>query len=360
MDANRRPSRWYSSRRRGSDHRGEPALEPCDLPRRRRLGTPIEGLGRPLRVAVLEEQQTGAPDFEPWSELGSHAQIVFYSEHLSDPHALVRRLSEFNVIVTTGSQTVFSRSLLTCLPRLRLLINMTSATEHIDLDATRELGVTVSSAGARNLTPPDMAWSLLLALRRHVAEEQQDIQQDFCQVGELHGDTLGMIGLERQGALLASIGRAFGMRVLAWNEHCDPEMIGAVAAQPVGLSRLLSDSDVVMVNLQADDHTSGLISTAELRLLKPTAYLINTCDAATIDAHALIDALHAGLLAGAGLEVSDIEPLAPAHPLRKAPRTLLMSEGGYASATSYRPFYTRAVQNIIAFMEGEPLRALNH
>lgn len=348
------------NRRRELDRYSEHHEErPCQTQREYEHGSVAQGLLWPMRVAVLEEPQTRTLDFGPWSRFSGFAQIAFY-EHLADPDALVERLAAFNAIVTSSSQTVFSRSLLSRLPRLRLLINMGSKTEHIDTAAARELGVTVSGAGAYNPAPPESAWALLLALRRQLAVGEQDIQPGLSEASALFGATLGVIGLEHhEAALRAAIGRAFGMRVLAWSERSDPEMIDAVAAETVTLERLLSASDVVMIDLEADDRTDGLISKAELELLKPTAYLINSSHAAIVDAHALIDALHHERFIGAGLDVSSIEPLHPRHPLREAPRTLLMSEGEYSSATSYRPFYTRAIQNIAAFMEGEPLRVLD-
>jgi phosphoglycerate dehydrogenase-like enzyme len=243
-----------------------------------------------------------------------------------------------------------------------LLVNMGTGTAHLDLAGARELGITVSGFGPRRATPPELTWSLLLGLRRHVAEQEQGFgerAQELDTGADLAGLTLGVIGLERQAALVAAIGRAFRMRVVACSEHLDPVTPSAGTVQIVTRERLLTNADVVMINLGLDDRTRGLISTAQLALLKPTTYLINTSRSPIVDLGALIGALHAGRIAGAGLDVSDIEPLRAEHPLRGAPRTLLMTDIGYVPATGYRDFYTHAVESITAFMAGEPLHVLN-
>jgi phosphoglycerate dehydrogenase-like enzyme len=314
-----------------------------------------------LQVGVIDDYQDAAGEFGPWAELAGQAEITIFTDHVADADALAERLAPFDVIVATRERTRFPRQILQRLPRLRLLVSTGMGSAHIDLAAARELGITVSGTGGRPEPPAELTWALILGLARHVAEEDAGIRAGAwgLTVGtDLAGATLGVIGLGHLGLRVARIGQAFGMRVIAWSQNLDPAAATAAGVAAVGKEELLRSADVVTIHVRLSERTTGLIGPADLALLKPTAYLVNTSRGPIVDEAALVDALRSGRIAGAGLDVFDIEPLPADHPLRTAPRTLLTPHIGYVTAGTYRVFYTGAVEAIRAFLDGQPIRLL--
>ena len=314
-----------------------------------------------LHVGVIDDYQDAAREFGPWAELAGQAEVTIFTDHVADADALTERLAPFDVIVATRERTRFPRPVLQRLPRLRLLVSTGMGSAHIDLAAARELGVTVSGTGGRPEPPAELTWALILGLARHVAEEDAGIRAGSwgLTVGtDLAGATLGVIGLGNLGLRVARIGQAFGMRVIAWSQNLDPAAAAAAGVAAVGKAELLRSADVVTIHLRLSERTTGLIGAADLALLKPTAYLVNTSRGPIVDEAALVDALRGGRIAGAGLDVFDVEPLPAGHPLRTAPRTLLTPHIGYVTAGTYRVFYSGAVEAIRAFLDGQPIRLL--
>ena len=314
-----------------------------------------------LQVAVIDDYQDAAREFGPWAELAGRADVTIFNDHVTDAGALAERLAPFDVIVATRERTRFPRQVLQRLPRLRLLVSTGMGSAHIDLAAARELGITVSGTGGRPEPPAELTWALILGLARHLTEEDAGIRAGAWgrAVGtDLAGATLGVIGLGHLGLQVARIGQAFGMRVIAWSQNLDPAVAAAAGVAAVGKEALLREADVVTIHVRLSERTRGLISEADLALLKPTAYLINTSRGPIVDEAALAGALRAGRIAGAGLDVFDVEPLPAGHPLRTAPRTLLTPHVGYVTAGTYRVFYTEAVEAIRAFLDGQPIRLL--
>jgi phosphoglycerate dehydrogenase-like enzyme len=314
-----------------------------------------------LQVGVLDDYQNAAREFGPWNELDDTADITIFTDHVADPDALVERLAPFDVVVAMRERTRFPRQILERLPRLRLLVSTGMGTAHIDVAAASELGITVSGTGGRPQPAAELTWALILGLARHVAAEDAGVRTGRWgrTVGtDLAGATLGVIGLGNLGQRVATVGQAFGMRVIAWSQNLDPAVAAAAGVEAVDKQTLLRTADVVTIHLRLSERSRGLIGAADLALLKPTAYLVNTSRGPIIDEAALIDALHAGRIAGAGLDVFDVEPLPADHPLRTAPRTLLTPHIGYVTAGSYQAFYSGAVEAILAYLDGHPIRLL--
>jgi phosphoglycerate dehydrogenase-like enzyme len=314
-----------------------------------------------LRVGVLDDYQNAAREFGPWSELGDTADVTIFNDHVTGTGPLVERLAPFDVIVAMRERTRFPRQVLERLPRLRLLVSTGMSTAHIDVAAASELGITVSGTGGRPAPAAELTWALILGLARHVGAEDAGLRAGSWgqTVGtDLAGATLGVIGLGNLGRRVAKAGQAFGMRVIAWSQNLDPSVAAEAGVEYVGKQTLLSSADFVTIHLRLSERTTGLIGGADLALLKPTAYLINTSRGPIVDEAALIGALREGRIAGAGLDVFDIEPLPADHPLRTAPRTLLTPHIGYVTAGSYQAFYGGAVEAILAFLDGHPIRLL--
>jgi phosphoglycerate dehydrogenase-like enzyme len=287
--------------------------------------------------------------------------VTAFAYHIADDDGLIARLADFDAVVAMRERTPFTRARLERLPRLRLLVTTGMANASIDLDAAREHGVVVCGTGGLPSPTAELTWALILGLTRRVAEEDRAIRAGGWQhtIGpELAGRTLGVIGLGRLGTRVARIAQAFEMNVLAWSQNLDPAHAEAVGVHAVARDELLSRADVVTIHLRLSERTRGLIGAAELSLMRPTAYLVNTSRGPIVDEAALVAALRAGALAGAALDVYDTEPLPAGHPLRSTPNTLLTPHIGYVSTGSYAIYYRDAVEDIAAFLRGERVRSL--
>jgi phosphoglycerate dehydrogenase-like enzyme len=314
-----------------------------------------------LQVAVIDDYQDAAREFGPWADLAGRAEVTIFNDHVADPDALADRLAPFDAIVATRERTRFPREILERLPRLRLLVSTGMGTAHIDVEAVKELGITVSGTGGRPQPPAELTWALILGLARHITTEDAGIRAGSwgLTVGtDLAGATLGVVGLGNLGRRVAAVGQALGMRVIAWSQNLEAAAAAEAGVEAVTKEKLLRNADVLTIHVRLSERTRGLISAADLALLKPTAYLVNTSRGPIVDEVALAEALRAGRLAGAGLDVFGTEPLPAGHPLLSAPNTLLTPHIGYVTAGTYQIFYTGAVEAIGAFLDGHPIRLL--
>ena len=312
-------------------------------------------------MAVLDDYASVARGLGPWERLEGRAEVEFLAEHLADEEALAARLAGFDVVVAMRERTAFPRSLLARLPVLRLLVTTGMANAAIDLEAARDHGVLVSGTAGRSAPTAELTWALILGLVRRLREEDAAVRAGAWQQGvggDLEGRRLGLLGLGRLGRRVAAIGRAFGMEVVAWSEHLRADDAAAVGVTRVERDELLRTSDVVSVHLRLSDRTRGLLGARELGLMRPAALLVNTSRGPIVDEAALLQALHDGAIAGAGLDVFDVEPLPAEHPLRTAPRVLLTPHLGYVTEATFRLYFEEAVQDIEAFLHGAPVRLL--
>ncbi|MFF5300453.1 D-2-hydroxyacid dehydrogenase family protein [Streptomyces sp. NPDC013161] len=317
----------------------------------------------PLRCVVLDDYQNAATELADWSPLKDTVEVVSLREHLDDEGELAAALASADIVVTLRERVPFPASLLARLPRLKLLIASGMRNSVIDYAAAKAHGVTVCGTASSSAPPVELTWALLLGLARGIVEEANSLrgggpwQQTVG--ADLHGRTLGLLGLGKIGGRVAQVGLAFGMRVTAWSQHLTEERADEVGVQLAACKEeLLAESDFVSVHLALGDRTRGLLGRAELALLKPTAYLINTSRAAIVDQEALLAALREGRIAGAGIDVFDTEPLPADHPMRTAPRLLATPHLGYVSRANYTTYYGQAVENIQAYLAGSPVRQL--
>jgi len=315
----------------------------------------------PVRVAVLDDYQGVALAMGPWGELGDAVAVTAFTDHVAGDDALIQRLADFEVIVAMRERTPFPRERLERLPRLKLLVTTGMVNAAIDVEAARERGIAVCGTGGLPSPTAELTWALILGLARRVHEEDRAIREGRWQhtIGpELAGRTVGIVGLGRLGTRVARIAQAFEMDVLAWSQNLDPAHAAAAGARAVARDELLSRSDVVTIHLRLSERTRGLIGAAELALMRPTAYLVNTSRGPIVDESALVAALRSGALGGAALDVYDTEPLPTDHPLRSTPNTLLTPHIGYVSTGSYEIYYRDAVEVIAGFLRGERVREL--
>ena len=326
-----------------------------------------------MRVAILDDYQQVALASADWSAVRQLAEIDVFAQHIARTEALVSALVPYDVIVAMRERTAFDADRLARLPRLRLLVTTGMANASIDVAAAAARGITVCGTGGLGSPTAELTWGLILGLLRHIPEEDQRLKmagraggaalgagggwQQTVGTG-LEGKRLGVVGLGNLGRRVAEIGRAFGMDVVAWSQNLDPDRAQEAQVKPVGKEDLFASSDVVTVHYKLSPRSVGLVGAAELALMKPSAYLVNTSRGPLVDTAALLAALRSGAIAGAALDVYDEEPLPLSSPLRTAPNVLLTPHLGYVTEETYRVFYGEAVEDIVAFAAGAPVRVL--
>ncbi|HEX4016368.1 MAG TPA: D-2-hydroxyacid dehydrogenase family protein [Frankiaceae bacterium] len=310
------------------------------------------------RVAILDDYQGVALSCADWA-LDDRVDITVFDNHVREAGALVARLEPFEVIVAMRERTAFPESVLAKLPNLKLLITTGPFNAVIDVAAAQRLGIVVSGTGGAGAATPELAWALILGVTRGIAAEDAGLRAGRWQLGigpELMGSTLGIVGLGRTGPRIAHYAHAFDMNVIAWSQNMTAEQAAASGAELVSKQELFERSDIVTIHLKLSERTTGIVGAAELAALGPRGYLVNTSRGPIVDEAALVAALHAGTIAGAALDVYDVEPLPADHPLLTAPNTLLTPHIGYVSKVAYAAFYRDVVEDIAAWLDGAPIR----
>ena len=313
------------------------------------------------RVAILDDYQHVAATFGDWDRLRERVDVTVFSDHLVDEGALVARLAPFAVLVLMRERTRFPRSVLERLPNLQLIATSGMWNAAVDLHACEEGGIIVSGTQSGGGGTAQLTMALLLALAQQITVVDRDVREGRWQTGvgeELAGKTLGLLGLGRIGAKVARLTQAFDMRTIAWSANLTNERAAASGAERVERDELFERSDFVSVHLVLSGRTRGLIGAREFELMKPSAYLINTSRGPIVDESALIDALEGRRIAGAGLDVFQVEPLPLDHPLRRLPNTVLTPHIGYVSRESYVVYYTQMREDVEAWLDGSPIRCI--
>ncbi len=297
-----------------------------------------------------------------WGSLPEGTYVQVFNDHLADDGALAQRLKDFEIVAVMRERTPIGRGLLQRLPNLRLLVTTGMRNASLDMDAATASGVVVCGTDGLGFPTAELTWGLILALLRHIPREDAAIRRGQWQttVGDtLSGKVLGVLGLGRLGSQVATVGVAFGMSVIAWSQNLTAERAAEFGATLVTRDELFSRSDILTIHLQLSDRTRALVGRHELGLMKPTAYLINTSRGPILVEDALVQALQAHTIAGAGLDVFDQEPLPPEHPLLLLANVVLTPHLGYVTQEGYQVFYGGTVEDIAAFLRGKPIRVIN-
>lgn len=307
-----------------------------------------------IRVAVLDDYQGVALKLADWAPLAKRAQVDVFNDHLSEPAEVVRRLRPYDVVCVMRERTPLRRELLEQLPNLKLIASTGPRNASIDLKAAAERGVQVAHTGYTSSPTVELTWALILASARHITQENMSLRTGGWQhtLGDdLANQTLGLIGLGHIGSQVAKVALAFGMKVLAWSQNLTAEKAAAAGAVLADKDQLLRAADFISIHLVLSARTTGLIGAAEFALMKPTARLVNTSRGPIVVEAALTEALAAGRIAGAAIDVYDIEPLPPEHPYRKLDKLLATPHIGYVSRGLYETFYRDTVANITAWLD---------
>ena len=314
------------------------------------------------RVAILDDYQGIARDCADWESLPADVTVETFTQHLGDEANVAAALGGFDIVVAMRERTPFPASQLARLPDLELLITTGMRNLSIDMDAARAQGTTVCGTVMLGYAAAEHAWALILALTKRIPLEDRTMHSGGWQaslVDGLRGNTLGIIGLGRLGAQVADVGNAFGMRVIAWSANLTDERAAECGVEPVDKETLFRESDVVTVHMVLSERSRGLVGTPEFALMKPSAFLVNTSRGPIVDEAALIEALRERTIAGAGIDVYDVEPLPADHVLRGFDNAVLTGHTGYVMRENFLAAYGEAVEDINAWLAGEPVRVLN-
>lgn len=315
-----------------------------------------------MRVAILDDYQGVALQSADWSVLDGRAEPTVFRDHIADPASLAEALAPFPVVVAMRERTAFDRDLLERLPNLRLLVTTGMRNAVVDEAACAERGVVYCGTDGKVQSTAELTWALILGCLRHIPTEVANVAGGgwMTTVGtDLYGATLGMCGLGRIGAMVARVGAAFGMNIIAWSQNLTAERCGEFGAELVTKEDLFRRSDVLSIHLVLSERTRGLVGEAELRAMKPTAWLINTSRGPICDEDVLARACAERWIAGAGLDAYGVEPLPAQHPFRTLDNVLATPHIGYVSENVYGIFFTEIVEDIAAWLDGSPVRVIS-
>lgn len=320
------------------------------------------------KVAILDDYAGVALQVADWSPVQNQAEVTVFDRHLAEDEA-ADALRPFDVVCTLRERMALPRTLIERLPDLKLITIVGRSLPNLDMAAATEHGILVAHSdfahprfrSMRDATP-ELAWGLMIATVRNLADEHRNMRDGGWQSSAgmtLSGKTIGLLGLGRVGRRMAEYATAFGMEVIAWSQNLTEQAAASAGARRVEKATLFESSDVVSIHLVLSERTRGLVGAAELALMKPHAYLINTSRGPIVDEASLMAALESQRIAGAGLDVYDTEPLPKDHRLRLLPNVTLTPHLGYVTREMLGAFYADTVESVAAFLDGEPIRIAN-
>jgi phosphoglycerate dehydrogenase-like enzyme len=315
-----------------------------------------------LRCAILDDYQNIALSSADWSPVKGDIDIKVFNAHLGGPDKVIAALQDFEIVVAMRERTGFPKQVIDALPNLKLLITTGMRNPSIDTEAAKARGVVVCGTGAFGSPTSGIAIGLMLELTRHIGYENARLHAGATwqtTIGvELEGLTLGVLGLGKLGQRTANIAKAFGMKVIAWSQNLTPEKCAEAGVGYVSKDDLFRQADFISIHVVLSARSRGLVGTKEIGLMKPAAYLINTSRGPIIDEPAMLAALRDKKIAGAGLDVFDVEPLPLDHPLRKMDNAVITPHLGYVSTQNYKHYFSGVVEDIRGFLDGKPMRVM--
>ena len=315
-----------------------------------------------VQIAVIDDWQDVARDVVDWSVLDGIGEVTFEHDYPADNATLAKRLGKYSVICVMRERTRFDEDLLKRLPNLKLLVTGGMRNAALDMQAAAALGIRICGTDSYKHAAPELTWALIMAATRNLLNEANAVRAGVWQQGlggDLHGKTLGILGLGSIGQRVAQFGQVFGMRVIAWSENLTTERAQQAGVTYVGKQQLFEQADVLSVHLVLSDRSRGLVNAQALAWMKSTALLVNTARGPIVDEAALIKALQKQQLGGAALDVFDQEPLPALHPFRTLDTVLATPHVGYVSRQNYQQFFSQMIEDIQAWTAGDSIRLLN-
>jgi phosphoglycerate dehydrogenase-like enzyme len=316
----------------------------------------------PLRCAILDDYQNVALKLADWSTVAPDLDLTVFNTPFPDQQRVIEALRDAEIVCLMRERTPFPRAVIEALPNLKLIVTTGMRNAAIDVAAAQDRGVAVCGTGTAHHPTAELAFGLMLDLARKISFEDAQLKKGVpwqtTMGADLIGKTLGLLGLGKLGSRVARYAQAFEMSVVAWSQNLTEDRCREAGVCYAGKEQLLRQSDFVSIHLVLSPRTRGLIGAAELALMKPTAFLINTSRGPIVDEKALIDALANRRIAGAGIDVYHVEPLPADYPLRRLPNTVLTPHLGYVTEDNYRLLYRETVEDIRAWLDGGPVRLL--
>ena len=314
-----------------------------------------------FKVAILDDYQNIAQEFVNLKKLSGKYEIKIFSTPFKNEEEAIEELKEFEALLIMRERTLISKNLLNNLKKLKFIITSGMRNKAIDLEAAKEKNIIVTGTEINSNPAAELTWVLILGLARNIKMEIDNMFQGYWQTTlgvELEGKILGLIGLGKIGSKVAKIAKAFGMQVIAWSENLDLAKCKELDVLPVTKEDLLKTSDFISIHVVLGDRYKELITLKEFDMMKKTAYLINTSRGPIVNEDDLIIALSTNVIAGAGIDVYEKEPLPADHKLRFLPNALLLPHLGYVTAENYSIFYNQMIENLEACVSGKPIRKI--
>jgi phosphoglycerate dehydrogenase-like enzyme len=314
------------------------------------------------RCAVLDDYQNVAMTMADWDSIFGDVDVTVFNNRMPSPAEVTRALAGFHIVCLMRERTPFRRDTIEALGDLKLLITTGTRNASVDMAAAAERGVTVCGTTSYGNPTTGITFALILELTRRIGFEHARLKSGSpwqVTLGpDIEGMTLGVIGLGKLGSRVAAVAKAFGMKVIAWSPNLTPEKCQDAGVGYTAKDELFRTADIVTIHVQLGERSRGLVTAKELALMKPTAYLINTARGPIVEEKALIAALEARRIAGAGLDVFDVEPLPLDHPFRRMDNVVITPHLGYVSRQNYARYFADIVEDIRAFIDGKPVRVI--
>jgi len=314
-----------------------------------------------LKVAILDDYQNVSEKFVDLKKLSGKYEIKIFSEPFKNEDDAIQQLKNFEALLIMRERTKITSKLINSLKKLKFIATSGMRNKAIDIDTANQKKVLVTGTEI-NVNPTcELTWALILGLARNIKPEIDNMFQGYWQttIGiELKGKILGLIGLGRVGSQVAKIGKAFGMQVMAWSENLSLDKCKELEVLPCSKEDLIQNSDFISIHVQGGERYKDCIKLSEFDKMKKTAFLINTSRGPIVNEDDLIIALSTNVIAGAGIDVYEKEPLPASHKLRFAPNALLLPHIGYVTAENYSIFYTQMIENLEAYVSGNPIRVI--
>ena len=314
-----------------------------------------------LKLAILDDYQNVAQDFVNIKKLSAKYQIEIFNKPFEDEEDAIEKLKNFEALFVMRERTKITESLINNLKNLRFISTSGMRNKAIDLEAAKRRKIIVTGTEINVNPTAELTWALILGLARNIKSEIDNMYQGYWQttIGvELKGKILGLIGLGKVGSQVAKIGKVFGMQVLAWSENLSLDKCKELDVLPCSKEDLIQNSDFLSIHVQGGEKYKDCIKLEELDKMKKTAFLINTSRGPIVNEDDLIIALSTNVIAGAGIDVYEKEPLPSDHKLRFIPNALLLPHIGYVTAENYTIFYTQMFENLESCVSGKPIRVI--
>ena len=314
-----------------------------------------------LKVAILDDYQNVSQQFVDLKKLSGKYEIKIFSEPIVDEADAIEKLAEFEALLIMRERTPITKNLIENLTKLKFIITSGLRNKSIDLDVAKKRKIVVSGTESNTNPTPELTWALILGLARNLKEEIDNMYQGYWQTSvgvELKGKILGLIGLGKVGMQVAKVGKAFGMQVMAWSENLNLDTCKELDVLPCSKEDLIKNSDFLSIHVQGGERYKNCITLKEMDKMKKTSFLINTSRGPIINEDDLIIALSTNVIAGAGLDVYEKEPLSENNKLRFLPNALLTPHIGYVTAENYHVYFTQMIESLEACVNGEPIRVI--